>query len=86
MHSIPNILRTSLRKWRPAPKSGPEKGPESGPKTGPPLGSPCAQKHKEIKWFWSFLASQRGPVLDSFSESFWAQFRDPQISELFMNN
>ena len=31
----------------------------------------------------SVLYAQRGPVLDSFSESFWAQFRDPRISELF---
>ena len=50
----------------PGPKSGPEKGPESGPKTGAPLGSPGAQKHKEFKGFWSFLASQRDTFLDTF--------------------
>ena len=78
-------MRISLRKWRPGPKSGPEKGPKSGPKTGPPFGSPGVQKHKEFKGFWSFFASQRGPVLGSFLDPFWGQFRDPRISEIFRN-
>ena len=84
-NQLMNSLRISLRKWRPGPKSGAENGPKSGPKPGPPLGSPGAQKHKEFKGFWSFLTSQRDPVLDSFSDQFWAQFRDPWNSVLFQN-
>ena len=52
-------MEAGTQKWS-------QNGSKSGPKTGPPLGSPDAQKHKEFKWFWSFSASQRGPVLESF--------------------
>ena len=69
-------MEAGAQKWFP-------NGTKSGPKTGPPLGSPGAQKHQEFKGVCSFLASQRGPVLDSFLDPFWAQFRDSRISELF---
>ena len=72
-----NKLRIFLRKWRPGPKSGPEKGSQSAPKTGSPFGSPSAQKHKEFKGFWSFLTSQRDPVLDLFPDPFGANFETP---------
>ena len=71
-------MEAGAQKWS-------QKGIKSGPKTGTPLGSPDAQKHKEFKGFWSFLASQRGPVLGSFWGSIWGHFRDPRNSELFRN-
>ena len=64
--SLSNLLRIPSRKWRPGPISGTKNGPKSGIKTGSPLGSPGARKSCGFKGFWSFLAYQRGPVLDSF--------------------
>ena len=51
-------------------------------KTGPPLGSPDAQKHKEIKWFWSFLSSRGCPVLDTFLRHFGVNSGTPEFRNL----
>ena len=49
VNEILDLLRISLRKWRPGPKSGPKKGPKSGPKNPTPFGEPRCSETQGIQ-------------------------------------
>ncbi len=63
----------------------PEKGPKVDPKPYPLWGSQVLRNTRNSNGFGAFRPLGWGPVLDTFLGTFWAQFRDPRISELFPN-
>ncbi len=86
MHSVLCDLQTRftkdfLKEMEAGDKKWTRKGTQRWTQKRIPLGSPGAQKHKEFKGFWCFLASQRGPVFSSFVDPLWVQFGDGRIWE-----